>query len=400
MKIQISSARSKAVSWLLVLILAGYPAAAMLVNFAGVDSTVITTPYRGFIVLLAIGLICSGLLSPLRGTVRLSLGVFLALYLWRLVYDHSFAMHPDAAEALVFFVLATLIPMLGVALAIDERFSERDFAMRLYWVSLGLVIGYYLLVASGTIFTEIGDRAALVALNPISLGHLAATASLVGIYLALSQPKLRYKFGALVIVALSIPILLNAGSRGPLIAFVVGVLWITISNKKRLAQMLPVMLLAALLIPRDNLVFERFAGVIGELDASVLIRLQLQISGINDMLDAPLIGKHFLDPDFGMGYWPHNIFIEAGMALGVFGLALSLYVFFSVFVILATKLADRHILVSATLVQAFIAAQFSGSIWGADKLFALTAVAFALARFQERAARRQRSANTPQVAAV
>ncbi|GAB5447979.1 O-antigen ligase family protein [Gymnodinialimonas sp.] len=400
MKIQIRSARSKAVTWLLVLILAGYPAAAMLVNFAGVDSTAITGPYRAFVVLLAVSLICSGMLSPLRGSLRLSLGVFLALYLCRLFYDHLFALHPDAAQALTFFLLATLIPTLAVALAIDERFSERDFAMRLYWVSLGLVAGYYLLVARGAIITGVGERASLVALNPISLGHLAATASLVGIYLALSQSGLRYKFAALLIVVLSIPILLNAGSRGPLVAFIFGVLWITVSNKKRLAQMLPVMLVAALMIPRDNLVFERLQGVTGDLDASVLIRLQLQISGINDMMEAPLIGKYFLDPEFGMGFWPHNVFIEAGMAMGVFGLALCVYIFFNLFVVLATKLSDRHILLSAAFVQAFIAAQFSGSIWGADKLFALTAVAFALARFQDREARQQRFAKMSQSTAA
>ncbi len=393
MRIGIRAVRSALASWLLVLIIAGYPAMAVVVELVGVESTIITQPYRAIVAMLAVGLICTGFLVPLTGYLRFSLAFFLIFYLFRLVYDSSIGQHPDGPQALVFFIVATLVPMLAIAFLLDHNFSDKRFAKQLLWTAFFTLLGYNFLTSFGFLSVDAGVRASLNALNPISLGHLAATACLVGVYAIVNGPGLFYAIAAASMILLSMPILLASGSRGPLVALMFGIFWLTLSNKKRFAQMVPILLLSAMYVPRENLIFERFAGVLGDFDASVLIRLRLQISALNDMLAAPLTGRHFLDPEFGMGYWPHNFFLEAGMALGFLGLIVSLYLFFSVFVVMLRYLSKDYLLLSAMLVQYLAAAQFSGSIWGADKLLALTAAAFAIGRSRARSSKQRDTAS-------
>ncbi|WP_287204143.1 hypothetical protein, partial [Mesorhizobium sp.] len=57
---------------------------------------------------------------------------------------------------------------------------------------------------------------------------------------------------------------------------------------------------------------------------------------ISDFIDSPIVGKHFIDMNWGPGLYPHNILIETLMALGLVG-AVPLYLIFGMSIYRAMK---------------------------------------------------------------
>ncbi|MFG6501250.1 O-antigen ligase family protein [Sulfitobacter sp. 1A15106] len=390
MKITIRKARNSGVTWLIILMIVGYPLAAILVSFMGVDSRAVTVPYRTFVFGLSMALIGSGFVIPLRGKAVKALFLFLFLYGFRLVYDAYLGGNEYAPDALIFFLLATATPAIAIALCIDEQFIERAFAIRLLLASALCLSGYYVLLWTGRITLEVGIRASLSALNPISLGHAAATAAVAAVYIAVSRRSILYVAIAFAVIGFAIPALLSAGSRGPIAAFAMSLVWLSISDKRRALILVPALTFAAFFVPTDNLAFSRLFGLLHTLDLSSLARLELQRAALADFVAHPFLGKHFMDPAFGAGSWPHNFFLEAAMAMGIVGAVLSLVIVFQCFRAAMIGVNRRNPLLIALLVQALVAAQFSGSIFGGDKLFALFAAVLVLGATHRREVRAHR----------
>lgn len=359
---------------------AGYPLAAVLVSYTGMDTTAITVPYRLAVVSFALVIFASGLFFPLRGKPSVMLLIFLGLYLCRLLYDSYFADNEFAPDALQFFIVVTLIPVIAVTFALDGKFEERLFSSRLILAVAVSLLGFYALLYTGRVTIEIGSRASLAALNPISLGHLAATGVIVAILIVLSRRGIFWIGAAILTIAISIPALFFAGSRGPIIAMVAALMWLGTTDKRRALIIIPLMTAAFLSIPEDNFLLDRFMAVFNGFDRSSSARLEVQTSALADFFENPFLGKHFMDASFGEGSWPHNYFLESAMAMGIVGLAISVMLVLSSFKAAASSVNQTNPLLTALLVQALVAAQFSGSLWGGEKLFALIAAVLALGK--------------------
>lgn len=276
------------------------------------------------------------------------------------------------------------MPSLATAFILDQDFNERAFAKRLLLLTALGILGYYFLLWSGRISVEIGVRASLAALNPIALGHLAATAIIAAIYHVTSRPTLLALLGAGTVGALAIPALFAAGSCGPLVALTAAVIWMSITNKRRALVMIPALVIGTFFIPTDNLAVERLLGVFNSLDRSSLALLELQRSALADFLDYPFHSRHFMDASFGQGTWPHNYFLEAAMALEFWGLLLATAIVVTAFKAAISSINSTNPLLVTLLVQSLVAVQFSGAIWASDRLFILFAAVLALGRLNRR----------------
>tara|TARA_R100000544_G_scaffold37026_2_gene26823 strand:- start:27 stop:1262 length:1236 start_codon:yes stop_codon:yes gene_type:complete len=385
-KISVSKSRNSLVTWLLVLAMVGFPLAATIVGFAGTDTRSITIPYRILVFSLATLILLTGLLSPLRGKPSVILLLFFCLYFFRLFYDTNFANNQFAPDALQFFLVATMMPAFAIALTLDHKFDEALFASRLLLAAALSVVGYNVLIYTGRISPEYGARASLTALNPIALGHVAATACIAATYIAMYRRKLVWILIAVLTLTISLPTLIAAGSRGPMVALAAALIWFGMTNKKRALVIIPALTLGAFLLPQDALLIERFRAVFIGLDLSSLARLELQEAALADFMENPFFGKHFMDASFGEGSWPHNYFLEAAMAMGVPGLVLASMLVIGSFKAAVTCVNQTNPLLVALLVQTLVAAQFSGSLFGNEKLFALFSAVLALEKLNKRQA--------------
>ncbi|HBR99386.1 MAG TPA: hypothetical protein DD979_18715 [Gammaproteobacteria bacterium] len=169
-----------------------------------------------------------------------------------------------------------------------------------------------------------------------------------------------------------------SGSRGPVVALGAAIIWLTFTDKKRAMVLIPILTIGVFFLPTDNMAIERVLGIFKYLDLSALARLEIQESALNDFLQNPLVGKHFMDASFGEGSWPHNFFLEAAMSMGIVGLTLSVVIVFASFRAALAGVNRKHLLLVTLLVQALVAAQFSGSLFGGSMLFALFAAVLAL----------------------
>jgi hypothetical protein len=374
---------------LLILVSFGYPLTALIVTFLRLDTQALSIPYRLAVMALSIVVILSGLFTKFRGRLDFWLTLFLVAYLFRLIYDYTNNSIIGNIEAIQFYVAVVLIPLLAINLGGGADFAESVFAkllivggtaatsMALLAQFLGL--GYNPWEIYGTTDVRLGFEA----LNPISLGHVAATTALTSVYiLAGSNLALRWRVLALAGVGMSGALLINAGSRGALIAFTISIGWFGLTKIKRLAVIGPVLTLALFLGVSQTSVFQAtvgsFTGGLAS-DASGLQRLNAQATAIEDFIESPVFGKHYINPDLESGNYPHNLFIESAMALGIFGLVLFIIVTFRSIKKLFGDFGLIHPLLSLIFIQFFVSSFISGSLWASHAFFiyfmiALTAI--------------------------
>jgi hypothetical protein len=380
----LSSLQVAAATWIFVCSFVGYPAVAVAVTLASVESRVLTLPYRALILGMALSIFASSVKQRLRGRVDRMLLVFLVLYLFRLLYDLLTTEILGNLETLQFYTVIVFLPTLAVAAAGVAGRSDVEIARRL--VGLG---GIMLLMASiawalGRVsnswhFTEDGaGRLGFDALNPISLGHAAASTMIACIFLLTTKTTtLKWKIVSGAVMVLGAFILFKASSKGPFLALILAVMWYGSGQIKRAAKLLPLLLVLPFLGPGFESMFEKTVENLSggwASDESSLLRLTAQRLAIEDFLSSPLLGKHHFNDSMGSGLYPHNLFFEVPMALGLVGL--TLYVALHIRTVRNTFsfYAAEHPMLVMLLIQYFLNTQLSGAIWGSDTFFALLAL--------------------------
>ncbi len=364
---------------LLIFVSFGYPITALIVTFLGLDTQALSIPYRLMVMAISVLVIMSGLFSRFQGKLDFWLVIFLTLYFVRLIHDYSNNSIIGNVEVIQFYVAVVLVPLLAINLGGGADFAEDVLARLLILAgtaatSMALLaqflgLGYNPWEIYGTTDVRLGFEA----LNPISLGHVAATTALTSVYiLAGSNLGLRWRLAALAGVGMSGILLINAGSRGALLAFTISIGWFGLTKIKRLAVIGPVLTLALLLGASQTSVFQTTVGALtGGLasDNSGRERLFAQEVAIEDFVDSPVFGKHYINPDLGAGFYPHNLFIESAMATGIFGLVLFLITSVRSLKNLFGKFTITHPLLSLIFVQHLVGSFLSGALWGSDAFF-------------------------------
>jgi O-antigen ligase len=227
-------------------------------------------------------------------------------------------------------------------------------------------------------------RLGFEALNPISLGHIVGSAILAAIVIISRNGQSNFwRFAAIITIITGSILLIQAASRGSIVAIAIALLWFSLTKAKRLFVVAPLLFLALAFGLAQTEVIEKIVSLQDGgafADRSALERLNTQQMAIADFFGAPLFGAHYANPAWIDGEYPHNILIETAMALGVIGLIL--------WVIMLIKAARKTLtytslvrpMLTLLFVQKFIGTLLSGALWGADATLILLMLVLTMGR--------------------
>lgn len=378
-----------AAAWLFVGVVIGYPVAGLLASAMNWDSLMTSIPLRILILGLSTWLWLTTR-NPGRRRGGLWLALFGAAYLLRLLWDLGVAQVPGAVEALAFFVATVAIP--AAALWRGGSSMSETQAMRLMFV-LGSVICILALamhtlgIGQDRSLTEVTGRLSFEALNPITIGHTAASTLIAA--LCMVRHGLKPGQAPLLIaggVAAGATLLL-AASRGPLLCLAAAGLVYAVATGRWFWLALIALALTPFLFAADSELLLRFSTI--EEDESALERLVLQANAIDQFLSSPLLGSAFVERE--LLTYPHNLFVETAMALGIVGLLLLLSILVKSGRAIGRHIGSGQLLVALLVVQYFVGAQLSGAIYGHGPLAASLALLLAMTHWRATRPMRRRA---------
>ncbi len=368
-------AKSLAAAYLLAFVLVGYPAIALISSAFNWNSVATSVPFRIAVIALSLWLIANtSNQQPYRGGRWLfSLGL---VYLLRLVWDTWVAGIPGAQEALIFYVATVLIP--AIALWRSAHYLSEGHAIRLLFNIGSLIclsaIGFHVFdIGQDRSLTEATGRLSFESLNPISLGHVAATTLIAG--LCAVRFGLRMGEGPWLLlgsIGAGSALTLSA-SRGPLLSLALASLVYAIATKRWHWLFLMSLLIVGLLADADSGLMQRIFET--QEDTSTLERLVLQTNAFSQFLAAPVLGNAFTELE--LLTYPHNLFIETAMSMGAVGLVLLFLTLTALMRAGSRQLRQRRVFIFLLLTQYFIAAQLSGALFGNSALVACVVLVIA-----------------------
>jgi len=390
----------------LAAVVAGFPLVAAISQFIDLPSQPFSIAMRGLTALFCAGLVVVSL-SRGRNSIWwwfvLACAGFWFLYLVRMTNDtllKSYSLFYEPSSYWLWAVGGSIIPLFGLARA---RLQLADASRYFNWcftfafVAAAFAVPNLSTTVSNAFETYDGGRAALTALNPISLGHLGVQLILFAMWaLFLRQGEMKNSVKLMFLVAslLGLYLTLVANSRGPLVSLVVAALFaIMASNLRSKYWVLGLMLVAAaafapLLTLVDHVagtnVYDRLLGTSQFEEVSTLGRIELYTSAWDQFLKFPLTGYGLEDPVFG-GY-PHNIVIEAFMSTGLVGglLMLTILILTLIMCYRMLRTVPSFGWLALLVIQQVVAMQFSGTISQATILWGVVGAlvsAFSLATF-------------------
>jgi hypothetical protein len=285
-----------------------------------------------------------------------------------------------------FFILA-LILFWALYQCLSGRQFDHDRFLKLFLMGslAALVFNFYYGYIDAMNIQTFGIRWGTEKINPITLGHNVVTFWLA-LYCLVRAKKGGGAVSAFTYVAL-LPFLFVTGSRGPLLAYFMLLFFILFYERKYLVIGVAIVSLITMVaslfafktviggqFETATIFIERLANAGSSDDASSGIRMRLYTEALAQFSNSPLLGDALEERT--ENYYPHNIIIEALMALGVVGGVLLLYIFgwfyYRLFSYKNSVLAsENNALYFFALVgtQYFFAGQFSSSVISATLMF-------------------------------
>ena len=268
----------------------------------------------------------------------LSFGIYGYLtHFW--AFDASYAKTRGITIIEMFFLVILLFPCLSDRFTIDELFSFQKWSG--YLVVIGAYITYGITPIISTVIS--GGRLPASFLNPNTLGLVASTSIIIGVYEILSQKI------SLFDVLLCIPCLIlvaASGSRKAIVALVLGCAFIfyylnkdgNLSGKFGRVFLSVICIMTALYIISSLNIFsgvnQRMQLLInmltnsGPVDHSALVRQRLIEIGIDQFRKTPIFGigldnTRFLSRLYvHEDYYLHNNYVELLAGCGILGFTL------------------------------------------------------------------------------
>jgi O-antigen ligase len=370
---------------LLVAAFIGYPLVSLFPSLTGLDTQVVSLPYRGAVVLLSMLLLMLNARGPGLGrAARLPLFAFWlawAAMLLRFLFDvvilgaQPSAYFISGVDFLLFVVGAGLIP----ALALLQPMQDWQLRSAHRWLGVltaVVLLAYSLTFESIAEYTPEMTRAQNIALNPITYGSLGVILILLAFsYRFEARFALRRVLVGFVALALGGWALITSASRGPLLALlVVGIFALVARARSVRARVLTAVgsvavlaTVAVVVMPMiadfssDSVLASRIEGF--EEDTSTLERLYLLQASWDIFLSNPVLGGAIAEPV--LHNYPHNILLEGlmvgGLGLGVLLLAITIYCLRRAFDLLAA--GDDRGFIGAIAVFTVVMAMISGSLY-------------------------------------
>jgi hypothetical protein len=355
---------------LFALSLFGYPIVGSTISLLQVDSRALSVPFRIAVALFGVWVIVTARSLRVDGLRQLMLLIWF-LYILRLLHDWLIPNLQGADYALQFFIVSAVIP--GFALMKAQVYQSRRFALIAFVVATaGALMGMF-----GALFGSpdaqdgaVSGRLSLGALNPVSLGEIATSAILCGIVLWRGA-NLRYRLilaGAFMLLLLC---LVLTGSKGPVLQLIACVgLWALRRGRILRLGLFALPLLIWVTVSTENPLADRLAG--SSDDTSTVERVVMLTDSVNQIEGSPWIGSAFVE--LNSGFYPHNVFVEAGLAFGV-PVALVFAGIFVVGTVRAWKtLRTDFDLLGLLFFQGLLDATIAGSIFAMFQLWMMLAM--------------------------
>jgi len=338
----------------------GYPIIGSLVSWLGVESRMLSIPFR----------VCLGLLSvlviALATSIRFDKWHFLMLLIWcalilRLGFDASITVIENADYALEFFLISCVLPVLAIWSL--DAYQPRYYAIAGFALaatgSLTALLANYFGVFGELNLTEITGRLSSTALNPVSLGHLALSGFLCGLTLMRSEPFWIRAPIMLTMMALII-VIIQTGSKGPVIALAI-ILFIWASQRALITPMIVLAGIAVILLFAygDSPFFHRLMAI--EDDPSTTERIALIQDSLQQIATSPWIGSASVE--LKSGSYPHNIFLEGALSFGLPLTAVLAILLSHGFIKSLKLLRTENDLVSLLFLQSLVISQISGALF-------------------------------------
>ena len=374
----------------MALVIFGYPIAGALHSIVGGASQTFSHPMRGITLLLALAVIFFGFRSSQFRMIDKLLAFFLAAYTLRLLYDWIIADIPGADNALLYFYVLVVVPLLACAMKAPLITEER---LQIALLVFGGIFVFLIISArnAGLAYNPWSDvgyeltRLGFEALNPISIGRAAGALAIVGVFMAANRDaSRRWRAIGVTAFAVGLYVIILANSRGPLAALIVTFCFVFISRPSHLLWGLAAVGAYFVVFGSESIlftnVFERFALAGAAEDGASQIRFMIMNHAWAKFIENPILGYHFIDPILGEGLYPHNLILEAAMAHGIFGLVIFVALIIRAFTIAMLTHRRRFPTLAALFIYFFVATNFSGALWGSQEFFVTMAVCLALAK--------------------
>lgn len=331
----------------LILVICGYQFVTSLFSGLLTDNTqLITVPFRAFTLLIALLTIT---LTIGKKQLTLTAIIYLLFFYWILLFmrfgedmliTRGFSLtSPKIFQTFLYMLFLTVIPMIAVI----KSFQYIDFERTLYFCFILLSISVILTLITNQNFQEATNERidANAALNTITTGHMGLKTLILGIIIYNHKRiKLSFKYFIIIVCLISFFIFLRAGSRGPILSATFIILFFIFSKIKShskafficLGLFLIIYIFQSLLID----VLDQISPILKERlidrDDATDDRDPLFLSAIFSFLENPLFGNNFaIVTDEEDWIYPHNIFLESLMQLGIVGLTIILYIICIIF---------------------------------------------------------------------
>jgi hypothetical protein len=257
--------------------------------------------------------------------IYLLLWLFILFYLIRLIYDYNTIHEIDnQLDHIYQFGVISLIPALSILTIKKEEFEELDVYLK-YLLFIVITLSLPILAVNSE--AEKGRLSINENLNSQYLGQFAVTLSLLAYYHLFQKDK--NKIFNTILFILGIIVMGLAGSRSPLVSFIIVVIVNTLSVKKKTQSLIIFILFSVL----TYLFFDRFYYLLDTFGSNFIDRINASIlsgdtsgrdvhyfAAIDQFLQNPILGgAHYLQKNIVLGKYPHNLVLESFMALGILG---------------------------------------------------------------------------------
>lgn len=370
-----------------VLCFVGYQLATSLLlptssDLEGISRTV-TVPYRAFALIISLLVIFLNIKrKPEKTHLALKvLWVFWLALIIRIFYDTNIRTDVQIGSTmqLWLYIFGIVLPAMFSVL---KSYQVIDLNKALKWVFTGTVITMLLSLFNNSSLLmradEITGRVdANLALNTIGFGHIGTSGILLSLFLlSKGGSGLIKKVFLITVVLLSSFIMIRSGSRSPVVALVVVMLFWMFARGKNIVLGFSFTLIVALSI---ILFIDPILNLMGGISPVMESRLRagiyenyssgrdlLYAEAWNAFLDSPIFGKQFaLFNYFGEFIYSHNIILDALMGLGLIGGLALIYILWislkSSYRLI--KIDDTEFWICLLLIQQIVMNMFSGAFY-------------------------------------
>lgn len=346
------------------------------------SSRVVTIPYRIF----ALTIVLITIILNIKKKIYYSLPLKLFFLFWltlllRIYYDLEIRTEyiiPTIFKEQIWLVAIGICFLPMFALAKSIKSINFDLCLKYLFVSSAIIltISFFTSVQSTSNEERIQGN---IALDSISLGQSSIVGTIVSIYLIITKKKSSFlqRLSFAIFGLLGIYIALRSGSRGPLIALLlVLIFWFSFKEKRLIKailifsiSILSIYIFQDLIIQSISIISpvtsSRMNEAISGNDLSVLNRQESYMWFLNKIYENPIFGSQFARLTNGEypGY-AHNIFLDILLGFGILGLVVFLFIIAkSLLVVRESIISNNNFWIGLIFIQFFMLSISSGAFY-------------------------------------